>query len=108
MPIVLKNSSKNMEIHSFLGLFPHFPVDVARNLNEEQRSVILRTQNFLRQLQIHRYVEFSKNVGLKMLVMISLKMRHLSFEIFFESGFLDVDHCLNDHAASQRRAKTFN
>ena len=56
---------------------------VARNLNEEQRSIILLTTNFPRprRLQIHRYVEFSQNVGWKMLAMISLKMRNLRFEI---------------------------
>ena len=51
MPTVRKNISKNMEIHSFLGLLPLFPVDVleevtktefkicfvARDLNEELR-----------------------------------------------------------------------
>ena len=49
---------------------------------------------FPRGLQIYRYVEFSQNVGWKMLAMISLKMRNLEFEIFFESGFSDGNHCL--------------
>ena len=68
-----KNSHQNMEVHSFLGLFLHFPVDNledvkrtefqiyfgARNLNEEQMPMILQTKYFLGRLQIHYYAEFS-------------------------------------------------
>ena len=65
-----------------------------RNLNEEQRSIILQAKNFPRQSQIHRYVEFSQNVDWKMMAIISLKMRNPGFEIFFESGFSKGIHCL--------------
>ena len=60
MATVIKNCFKNMEILSFLDLFPHFLVDVfedvqkaafkigfgAQSLNVEQRSIILQTNNF--------------------------------------------------------------
>ena len=57
-------------------------------------SIILQTKNFTRRLLIHRYVEFSQNVDWKMMVIISVKMRNSGFEIFFESGFSDGNHCL--------------
>ena len=74
-----KNCFKNIEIDSFLRPFPRFPVNFlesvkksefqisfgASNLNEEQRSIILQTKYFPRRLLIHRYVEFSQNVGWK-------------------------------------------
>ena len=96
---------------------PSFPVDVledvkkaefqiwfvARNLQEEHMSIILQTKNCPRGLQVHRYVEFSQNIGWEMMEMISLKMRNLGFEIFFEAGFSDG----NDHATSQKIAMPF-
>ena len=64
-------------------------------MNEEQRSIILQTKNVLRRLLImQRYLEFSENVDWKMLVIILLEMRNSEFEIFFESGFSDRNHCL--------------
>ena len=107
MPTVRKTVPKNMEFHSILGLFPRLPVHVledvtktefqicfvARNLNEEHRSITLQTKNFPRRLQIHRYIECSQNIGWKMVATISLKMKNLGFEIFFESGFSDGNHC---------------
>ena len=58
MPTVRKHSSKNIEMYSFLGAFPRSPVDVledvkkseslicfaARNVNEEDGSIILQTK----------------------------------------------------------------
>ena len=77
-------------------------------MNEEQKSIILQTKNFRRQMLIQRYVEFSQDVDWNMLSIISLKMRNPGFEIFFQSGFSDGSHCLNDHAASQKISKPFN
>ena len=77
-------------------------------MNEEQRSITLQTKNFPRQLLIHRYVEFSQNVDLNMMSIISLKMRNPGFEIFIESGFSDGSHCLKNHAASQIIVKPLN
>ena len=107
MRTVRTNSFKNMEIYSFLGSFPRFPVHFlesvtkpefklcfgARNLNEEFRSLILQTKNFPRRLPLHRYVEFSQNVNWKMMVIISLKMGNLGFKIVIESCFSDGNHC---------------
>ena len=42
------------------------------------------------------------------MVIISLKMRNLGFEIFFESDFANNIIAQNDHAASQKIAKSFN
>ena len=58
-------------------------------MNEEPRSIILQTKQFPQttRLLIHRYVEFSQNVGWKVMVIISLKIRNLGFESFPESGF---------------------
>ena len=59
-----------------------------------------RDQSFCKQKnspddnRIHRYVEFSQNVDWKMMAIVSLKMRNPGFEIFFESGFSDGNHCL--------------
>ena len=55
----------------------------------------MQTRNLPRRLLIHRYVEFSQNVDWKMIVITSLKMRNPEFEIFFQSGFSDGNHCLN-------------
>ena len=44
--------------------------------------------------QIHRCIEFSQNVGWKMMVIIALEKMNLDFEIFFESGFLEGNHFL--------------
>ena len=74
----------------------------ARNLNVERKSIILQSKNFLRRLPIHRFVEFSRNIGCNMVETISLKMRNLGFELFFESGFRLVIIILNDHATSQK------
>ena len=71
-------------------------------------SIILQTKKFPIRLLIHRYVEFSQNVDLKMMPIISLKMRNHGFKIFIEAGFSDGNLCLNDHAASQKIAKPFN
>ena len=42
------------------------------------------------------------------MVIISVKIKDQGFEIFFESGFPDGNHCLIDHAASQKIANPFN
>ena len=89
-----------MKIHSFLGLFPHFSVDVledmkkaeflicfgARNLNEKQRSIISIQKNFPNEFKSVAMLS-SQNVDWKMMAIISVKMRHPGFEIFFESSF---------------------
>ena len=56
-------------------------------MNEEQRLIMLRTKIFPRRLQIHRYVEFSLKVDWKMMVIVSLKLRNLEFEISFNLVF---------------------
>ena len=108
MTTIREHSFKNIEIHSLLELLPGCPVDVLedvkrsefqvcfveRNVNEEQGQSFCKQKISPRRLQIHRYIEFSHNVGWKMMAMISLKMRNLGFEIFFESGFPEINHCL--------------
>ena len=122
MRTVRKDSFKDIEIYSFLGPFPRFPVHFlesvtkpefklcfgAWNLNEEFRSLILQTKIFSRRLLMHRYVEFSQNVIWKMIEIILLKMGNLGFKIFIESGFRMVVIAQNDHAASQKIVKPFN
>ena len=54
----------------------------------------MQAKNFPSRFLIHRYVEFLQNVDWKMMVFLSLKMRNLGFEVFFESGFSDGNHCL--------------
>ena len=85
--LLSENQFKNMEIHSFLGPFPRFPVHFlenvknaefqlcfgASNLNEEQK-------NFPRCLLIHRHVELSQNVNWKAMTTISLTIRNPGFE----------------------------
>ena len=102
-----KQFQKNIEIHSFLGLFRRFPVDgledekktefqicfVARNLNEEHRSIILQTKISPDDFKSIATLSLHKMFGWKMVAMISLKMRNLGFEIFFESGFSDGNNC---------------
>ena len=63
-----------------------------RNLNEEQRLIILETKNFPGGLQINRYVEFSQKDWQEMMEIISHKMRNLEFQIFFESMSSDGYH----------------
>ena len=77
-------------------------------MNEKKKLIILQTKNFARQLQTHYYVEFSQNVGCKIVVMISFKMRNLGSEIFIESGFRMVIAALADHATFQKIAKPCN
>ena len=51
-------------------------------MNEEQKSIILKTKNFPMRFLIHRYVEFSQNIDWKVMAIISLKMRNPGFKIF--------------------------
>ena len=90
MPTARNDSFKNMEFRLDLGQSPRFPVAVledvekdefqvcsrARNLNEEQRSIILQTKHFPTRLQIHCYVEFLPNVDWKIMAITALKMRN--------------------------------
>ena len=94
MPAAQKNNFKNLQIHSFIGLFPCFPVNVlkdvtklnSRNFNEEQRLIIFKATNFPTRIHIHRYIELSQNVDWKTMAIMSLKLNNQGFEIFFESG----------------------
>ena len=51
-------------------------------------------KNFPKQLLIHRYVEFSKNVDWNMMSIISLKMNKSRIRNFIESDFSDGNNCL--------------
>ena len=66
MPTVRKNTFKNMEIHSFFGPFPCFPVHFLESAKKPE-SIILQTKNFPRRLLILCYVEFSQNVDWQMI-----------------------------------------
>ena len=72
------------------------------NTGQINIKLILQTNNLPRRLQIHRYVEFSQNVGWKLVAMISLKMRKLGFEMFFESDFSNGNHCFKSQEAQSR------
>ena len=104
MPTVRKNSFKNaLQFVHFSDDFHRFPVDVmedmakaefricfgVQNLNEEQRSIILHTNNSSRRIRFHRYIEPSQNVDWKIMAIISLQMRNPGYKLFFESGFFE-------------------
>ena len=67
MATVRENSSKNMEIHLFLGEVPRFPLDVFKDVKKLGSTLHLsknenRSQSFWNQKypqQSHRYAESS-------------------------------------------------
>ena len=83
MLTVRKHSSKSLEIHSFLELFPRFPFDVledvkksefqnlitANNLNGGERTVIYKQNISPDDCKSIATLSFSQNVGLKMVAM---------------------------------------